>query len=42
MDEATVDFASTYGFKIIEGDDHWPDLYPAEKIYGDAKKLLSH
>lgn len=40
MDKATVDFANTYDFKIIEGDDHWPDPYPAKRIYDDAKKLL--
>lgn len=41
MRESVKEFADTYDFKIIEADDRWPDLYPAEKLYKDAKKALS-
>lgn len=41
MRKSTVEFAETYDFKIIEAEDYWPDLYPAQKIYDDAKKALN-
>ncbi|MGE0014932.1 MAG: DUF1638 domain-containing protein [Candidatus Methanomethylophilaceae archaeon] len=40
MDHATEDFAKTYNFKIIEGDEKWPCIYPAERIYSEAKQIL--
>lgn len=39
--KATKEFAETYDFNIVKADDHWPDRYPAEKIYRDAKQLLN-
>lgn len=41
MRKSTVEFAETYDFKIIEAGDYWPDLYPARKIYDEAKKALN-
>ncbi len=40
MCKSTEEFAETYDFKIIEAEDHWPDLYPAQKLYRDAKNAL--
>lgn len=40
MCESTEEFAETYDFKIIEAEDYWPDLYPAQKLYRDAKNAL--
>lgn len=40
MRKSTKEFAETYDFKIIKGEEHWPNLYPAKRIYRDAKQIL--
>lgn len=40
MDRSTEDFAKTYDFNIIRDEGKWPCIYPAEKIYNDAKQML--
>lgn len=40
MRKAIKEFAETYDFKIVKADGHWTDLYPAKRIYQDAKQLL--
>ncbi len=42
MRKSVKEFAETYDFEIIEADDQWPDLYPADKLYNDAKKASKH
>lgn len=41
MRKATKEFAETYDFNIVKAEDHWPNLYPAERIYSDAKQFLN-
>jgi hypothetical protein len=41
MCKSTKEFADTYEFRIIEAEDYWPDLYPAQKLYNDAKNAMN-
>lgn len=41
LDRCTKEFADEYDFKIIEAEDTWPCIDPADRIYAEAKSHLA-